>query len=258
MIKNGFDNEFYNQQWREVTASIIITEIFKILPKINSAVDFGCGLGAWLMVLKNFGITDIKGYDGNWVDKEALKIPKECFQVVDLGKSIVLERRYDFAVSIEVAEHLPEEFAKVFVETLTKASDMVLFSAAIPYQGGIGHIKEQWQSYWYDLFHDYGYVGIDIRSLIWNNNSAGFLQRQNILLYVKECKVKEIQNFEGYAKTSGQYIDFVHPEMYRRRDIEAISLFRLYKLVIKKTITTLFGEKIFKKLKKIIKQNNGT
>jgi len=251
-----YNFEFYNKQWRRKNANLILSEILKILPKINSAVDFGCGLGAWLAALKNSGITEIKGYDGNWIDTEKLEIPKECFAAVDLEKKIVTEKRYDLAISIEVAEHLPEKSAKIFVETLASASDIILFSAAIPYQGGENHLNEQWQDYWYSLFEEVGYLGIDIRSLIWNDNRIGYIQRQNIMLYVKKDKVDKISLNDKDNETAGKYINFVHPEMFLRRDVEITPLPRLYKTVIKRTLIKIFGVKMWDFLKKMLNQKS--
>ena len=53
---------------------------------------------------------------------------------------------------MEVAEHLPREKASVFIDTLTKHSGIVLFSAAVPGQGGTYHVNEQWPKYWNELF----------------------------------------------------------------------------------------------------------
>lgn len=60
---------------------------------------------------------------------------------------MTFNRRFDLAMTIEVAEHLTPVRADSFVEDLTRLSDVVLFSAAIPAQGGINHVNEQWQSY---------------------------------------------------------------------------------------------------------------
>lgn len=240
-----YNNRFYNQHWRRVTAGIILSKMLKILPETNSAVDFGCGLGIWLAVLRKLGVKEIKGYDGNWIDKETLEIPKACFTVADLSQTVSVEKRYDLAISIEVAEHLPEKSAKIFVETLTKASDIVLFSAAIPWQRGVNHINEQWQGYWYKLFHEFGYIGMDIRSLIWNDSRIGVAQRQNIMLYVKKDKVSSINISEKYYRLTDKYINFVHPELYLKRNVWVVPLFELYKIAIKRTIKKLTFVKLY-------------
>jgi hypothetical protein len=47
--------------------------------------------------------------------------------------------RFDLAVCLEVAEHLPPERAESFIRELCDLAPVVLFSAAIPGQGGTGH-----------------------------------------------------------------------------------------------------------------------
>jgi len=162
--QNCYDKEFYGKNCYIDGlngAKAILPIALEILPKINSAADFGCGTGIWLSVLKDLGVNDIMGFDGKWVEKEALKIPFENFTAVDLEQKVHLTKRYDLALSLEAAEHLSENSARTFVETLTRASDLVLFSAAIPYQGGINHVNEQWQNYWNNIFAEFGYIGID-------------------------------------------------------------------------------------------------
>lgn len=111
--------------------------------------------------MKEAGVNEIRGYDGNWLDKKVLRIPHECFTAIELADGVNVDRKYDLAMSLEVAEHLPAESADLFVESLTKASDFILFSAAIPFAGGTNHINEQWPDYWNSLFNKYGYTVMD-------------------------------------------------------------------------------------------------
>ncbi|MDR0795084.1 MAG: class I SAM-dependent methyltransferase, partial [Tannerella sp.] len=166
--KRMYDKDFYQNNRNEAklkSVDIVLAEVIKIIPQSHSAVDFGCATGTWLKGLEKYGITDIRGYDGKWVDKSKLLIPKECFFEVDFDKPIEIDRKFDLAISIEVAEHLQESSADSFIENLTKAADFVLFSAAIPYQGGYrggaNHINEQWPGYWCDKFNRFGYVCVD-------------------------------------------------------------------------------------------------
>ena len=53
-----------------------------------------------------------------------------------------MDRKFDLVVSLEVAEHLPSECAETFVDSLTGLGPIVLFSAAIPHQGGTNHANE--------------------------------------------------------------------------------------------------------------------
>jgi hypothetical protein len=51
-------------------------------------------------------------------------------------------KRFDLAISLEVAEHLPEGSAGALVSTLIEAAPVVVFSAAIKGQSGTNHINE--------------------------------------------------------------------------------------------------------------------
>ena len=102
-----------------------------------SVVDIGCGTGAWLGLFKACG-AQVHGYDGDYVNRDMLVIEQEEFTPYDLSEKIPVDRRYDMAMSLEVAEHLDAGCADRFVADLTQFSDVVLFSAAIPGQGGDG------------------------------------------------------------------------------------------------------------------------
>jgi hypothetical protein len=102
--------------------------------------------------------------------------------------------RYDLAISLEVAEHLPPTAAAGFVSLLADLSDFVLFSAAVPGQGGVGHVNEQWPDYWISLFAGHGYSCLDvIRKRIWDDESIPLWYRQNILLFVRDERVNELE-----------------------------------------------------------------
>ena len=152
--------------------------------KPRSVVDVGCGVGAWLSVFEAAGVTDILGIDGSYVDREQLCIDPERFRPHDLTQPLETERTFDLVVSLEVAEHLPPSCAEPFVESLTRLGPAVLFSAAIPYQGGKHHVNEQWPEYWADLFAARGYEALDcIRPVIWDNPDVDWCYAQNVLLY---------------------------------------------------------------------------
>lgn len=153
----------------------------------RSVVDVGCGTADWLAAFRAHGVEDVLGFDGEYVDRRRLAIPEWCFCVADLRRPMPdVGRRFDLAVSLEVAEHLPPERADGFVADLTRLSDAVLFSAAIPLQGGVGHVNEQWPGYWAERFARHGFFPRDIfRLRLWNDDQVAFWYAQNLLLYVK-------------------------------------------------------------------------
>lgn len=210
-----YDKDFYLTRHHDTkySASKIFSILFDKIPKINSAVDFGCGVGTWLSILKERGVSEIQGFDGPWVDSSLLTIPKENFKAVDLFKKIPLDKSYDLAISLEVAEHLPESFAIEFVTTLTDSSHFILFSAAIPFQGGNYHINEQWPEYWVAKFKEKNFIAYDfIRPKIIGDPQIPFWYKQNILFFVK----KDMAHLVNATPTES-VISFVHPELYLRK-----------------------------------------
>ena len=218
MDNQPYDEKFYRAQkdgsFR--SAELTLPHVAELV-HLRSVVDVGCGVGTWLAVWqKNFG-AEVYGIDGDYVDRTQLFIDEKFFHTANLEERINLNRRFDLAMTLEVGEHLSPARADSFVEDLTQLSDVILFSAAIPSQGGVNHINEQWQSYWAEKFLWRGYVTIDcIRPKIWTNSAVEMWYRQNILLYVKSTELyryPELQEF--YLRHRDTTIcDKVHPALY--------------------------------------------
>jgi SAM-dependent methyltransferase len=185
-----------------------------ILPK--SVVDVGCGTGSWLAAFHKLGIADCLGIDGDYVDRTILQIPLNQFQSADLKQPLQINRKFDLAISLEVAEHLPATCAENFVNSLTQLAPVILFSAAIPFQGGVEHVNEQWPQYWVYYFQKNGYAVIDcLRKKIWNNDKVEPWYAQNILIFVKQ------EYLSGYPRLVNEYqntdlnqLAIVHPKIY--------------------------------------------
>jgi SAM-dependent methyltransferase len=153
--------------------------------KPASVIDIGCGTGNWLAIAYELGVRDILGIDGPWA-KAQLAIPSEKFSEHDLSTPLKLDRRFDLALSLEVAEHLPASAARIFVQSLCDAADVVLFSAAIPGQGGRRHVNEQWPAYWAELFADLRFDCYDfLRPRIWNNPRVTWHYAQNSMIFAR-------------------------------------------------------------------------
>jgi hypothetical protein len=152
---------------------------------VRSAVDVGAGVGPWLAVARQHGISDILALEGPWVREVATAIPADAYAFSDLGQPLAIGRRFDLCLCLEVAEHLPPTEAGQLVDNLVGLSDVILFSAAIPDQGGTHHVNEQWPSYWAALFRAGDYVAFDgLRWSIWHDARIPFWYRQNLLLFV--------------------------------------------------------------------------
>jgi SAM-dependent methyltransferase len=199
-------------------ARAVLGRIVPMLPRFGSAVDVGCGVGTWLAVATELGASDIQGVDGPWVERSLLAIPAERFRAADLGAPLELGRRFDLAISLEVAEHLPAARAGDFVATLAGLADFVLFAAAIPHQGGVGHVNEQWPGYWSALFGDRGYATLDVvRAALWTDDSIPFWYRQNTLLYARRERLGELVLPDDPQRPEFGGLSVVHPDLYEAR-----------------------------------------
>jgi SAM-dependent methyltransferase len=186
----------------------------------TGVLDVGCGVGTFLRAFIEEGVTDVQGVDGDYVPRDQLMIPTDRFRGHDLGLPLDFGRRYDLAMSLEVAEHLPDGRADLFVDNLCHHSDVVMFSAAIPGQGGTNHINEQWPSYWAAKFAARGYRVIDaLRSAIWDDPTVEHWYRQNLLFFANDAGLARAPALAA-AASSGP-LNLAHPELFSRNSVTA-------------------------------------
>ena len=141
-----------------------------------------------------------------------LEISPEVFRSFDMTKPFSMDRQFDLVVSLEVAEHLPHESAKQFVDSLVSLGPVILFSAAIPFQGGTNHINEQWPHYWLKLFQEQGYVGIDcLRQKIWENDKVNFWYSQNMIIVASPDYLESNDLLKKEAEKDNSVLPLVHP-----------------------------------------------
>jgi len=187
-------------------AEIILPIVFENF-RPDSVLDIGCGLGTWLAVCQRLGIKDLAGIDGPGLSNALLAVNPDIITLKDLTRQFSLQRRFDLAICLEVAEHLPAESADVLVASITAHADTILFSAAIPGQGGQHHLNEQWPAYWQAKFEKHGYYFHDpIRPRIWDNQAIEWWYRQNIFIVVKGEKPLQQPN-----------LSMIHPELHDLR-----------------------------------------
>jgi 2-polyprenyl-3-methyl-5-hydroxy-6-metoxy-1,4-benzoquinol methylase len=184
--------------------------------KPNSAIDVGCGVGTWLAALAEMGVTDVWGIDGDYVDKTLLQIPQERFLPHDLVLPIHLKRRFDLVLCLEVGEHLPADSAATLIDSLVRLGPVILFSAAIPFQGGTSHVNEQWPEYWARHFSRKDYVPVDyVRRQIWQSRDVEWFYAQNILLFVERGYLESNILLQRESEdTPSTPLSLVHPVKY--------------------------------------------
>jgi SAM-dependent methyltransferase len=216
-MPSPYNRDFFEvlQEGSRQSAREIIPLIFEFIQP-RSIVDVGCGIGTWLSVFKEFGIQECLGIDGDYVDRELLQISPDEFLSLDLKSPLQIDKTFDLVLSLEVAEHLPSECADSFIDSLTQLGQIIVFSAAIPYQGGTEHINEQWPDYWLTKFRNRGYLGIDyFRRKIWNNDKVEPWYAQNIFIFVREDYLKKYPLLEQELQnTNPSQLAIVHPKIY--------------------------------------------
>jgi SAM-dependent methyltransferase len=214
----------YNSNFYRFLASFATQSAEQIVPlltasiPIHSVADFGCGQGAWLSVWRKTGAA-VMGVDGPCVDPEHLMIAPHEFRVADLSQRVDLGRQFDLVQSLEVAEHLPAPRAADFIKMLTAHGRLVLFSAAVPGQGGEHHINEQPLEYWRKKFRKHRYVPIDyIRPLMATNPLIQHWYRYNMILYAEESDAKDLpKRVRDCYVTEGEQLRNYWPFHHRMR-----------------------------------------
>lgn len=180
-----YNCEFYDyiNAGSRQSARVVIPLVRSAL-SVHSVLDIGAGQGAWAAEWAAAGLDDVVGVDGDYVDDRALLIAGDRFVRHDLSRPLQLGRTFDLVQSLEVAEHIPEANADIFVDTLTAHGDIILFSAATPNQGGEHHINEQPLEYWRRKFADRGYTPFDwLRPHLRDASEVKPWYRYNTLLY---------------------------------------------------------------------------
>lgn len=177
----------------------------------ESVVDIGCGMGQWSRAAKNKGIDDIVSCDLDDMPIEQRKLPG-VWAPIDLRDELDLGRRFDLVICAEVAEHVPAEAADNVVAAVCRHSDVAIFGAATPLQGGKGHVNEQWPNYWAQRFLAHDFVAFDVfRKKFWNDRHVRFYYRQNTFVFAHRSAMQPFID-AGYAPMESIDVH-IHPEM---------------------------------------------
>ncbi len=215
-----YDRSFFaGQSARSLeSAHVVLGKVFPLL-RPHRVLDVGCGVGPWLRAALDFGAGEVVGTDGDYVDRAALMVEPACFVPADLARGslrdVLGERAaapFDLVICMEVAEHLPHSRAASLVADLTSLGDVVLFSAAVPFQYGTQHVNEQWPEFWSILFRAHGFACFDcLRADLWADASVDWWYAQNALLFARDGSAAAAAlPRESRAESRG--LSVVHPE----------------------------------------------
>lgn len=206
-----YDTTFYDvirEGCRASAAEVVPLVLAGYYPA--TVIDVGCGEGWWAHEFATYDC-DVVGVDGEYVMSSPLG---DRFIAADLARPLPEMGVFDLAVSLEVAEHLPANRAAGFVADLCNLAPVVLFSAAVPGQGGTGHLNEQWPGYWVDLFNGHGYeVSGALRWQMWDNDRVENWYRANCL--VATCDPAALPCW--FATPLAPPWPVIHPVLYNAR-----------------------------------------
>lgn len=198
----------YTSDWRDLHRANVQQSAAALIPILvdrfhpSTAIDVGCGEGWFVAELDRAGVSAI-GVDGSWV-AGCVHVDLTAPPFPDLGP-------FDLALCLEVAEHVDESQADTLVGWLCDLAPIVVFSAAVPGQGGVGHCNEQPPGFWRDLFADHGRSGTGaLRWAVWDDNRISPWYRQNLLVFA------DTSVLAGQFEAWNDGCPFVlHPGMWR-------------------------------------------
>lgn len=191
MVVHNYGDNFYKSVSlrAEETADQVINTLSSISLQMKSIKDIGCGSGIWLKKFNEIGqFQQILGFDLiGAIEKDARSFDEKItFEAIDFENVVEnIFPKTDLSLFLEVAEHLTENTAKKIIKFICETSNMVIFSAAIPGQGGYNHINEQLMSYWVKQIEINQFVVFDIfRKEMSKYKNLPFYYRNNIVLAI--------------------------------------------------------------------------
>jgi SAM-dependent methyltransferase len=219
-----YDSEFFDFVNASAgrSASLFIKELAKSAfagAQPSSVLDVGCGRGIWLAAWSRQATARVLGIDGDYVARSSLAIDPSCFLSRDISKPFDLQERFELVQCLEVAEHVPNESADTLIDNLVRHGDVILFSAAVPGQGGEFHVNEQPYEYWRAKFNARGYRMYDaIRSRVRCVDDIEPWYRYNAFLFANGTGVQRLSQLARETMLSdGQPVHNVAPLHWRAR-----------------------------------------
>lgn len=212
---------------------IIVEEILKHFnPK--SIIDLWCWLWTFVKAFQENWI-DAYWVNWEWVEKDKLFINEESLIIHNLEQYHAFDKKFDLAMSLEVAEHIDEKYADNFIKTIISCSDIIIFWAAIPWQVWQNHVNVQSPEYWEKKFNKYWYKFYDVfRHIFWNNKDLFYWYKQNVFLVVKEW----IKIPQTLVEKPPRYI--IHPDLFNSQDVRRFPTKKLRRILLWRILYSIF------------------
>lgn len=154
-----YDHTYYERTVEGPAAASAATMADSIVASFapGSAIDIGCGTGALLAALRDRGcrVFGLEYSEAGLAYCRSRHLDVRQFDIE--SDSFGDGRSFDIAISMEVAEHLPERVADRYVGLIALSAPTVMFTAAPPGQGGSDHVNEKPREYWIEKFRATGF-----------------------------------------------------------------------------------------------------
>lgn len=228
----------------------LVPKILEVTGPVDSIVDVGGGIGAWCKAFKESGATRVLCIDTPEIESSELLINGSEFYPCDLAATFPAPVRCELAICLEVAEHLPRSQSQGLVKFLTHSSDIVVFSASIPGQPGLGHINEHPPAFWRRQFKEFGFEQWDvIRPRIVFESDIPYWYRQNMFIYADQNWRDHLNAMSGTYSGIPEDFELVHKrvlDIYRSAppEVGLGTLVRAFPSALKLTLSRrLFSNK---------------
>lgn len=179
---NYFQSSFFETDYR-ILASVIFE-----LYRPATVVEFGC---EWSHLSREFAKLGVQVIAVDGYSQPNFTGFSVEFHRLDLNNPVAIanfftNKHFDLAVCLEVAEHLQPESSSTLVKWLTQVAPIVIFSAAVPGQGGHGHINLHPREYWHNEFTQHEFVIADrVREKLRVTSSVAPWYRYNTIDYLQ-------------------------------------------------------------------------
>jgi SAM-dependent methyltransferase len=214
------------------SAEIVLSRLWSYV-RPRSILDVGCGLGSWLAAARERGVQDLAGIEGPWFEPPGGTATTAVVRC-DLEQGFALRRRFDLAICLEVVEHLSPAGGARLLDSIVQHADIVMFSAAVPHQGGRHHVNEQPLDHWAEEFRRRGLSVHDfLRADIWDDRDVLAWLRQNVVVFARRETLGMPPWIRRPPANRGP-MSVIHPELYTARMTELDRILRLQRRLIER------------------------
>lgn len=153
----------YNEEWLKLQPTECgeraLMGVFAHIGFPHTLLDLGCGPGHLVKLAAKLGIpslgVDVAFEQDSYAQDHWVLLRGDLQRPLDIAlrlQHLGIKANgdlFDLVLSWETGEHLPEESADIYVDTIAKhTANTLVFTAGIPGQGGDGHINCQPFEYW--------------------------------------------------------------------------------------------------------------